>query len=368
MTLRTLLATFSLTTMVSVRILSAPAFAESPPLNRAELAARLAQTIDAATSSIHIAAGDCTFGLISAQLRAKATDASLRGKIVIALDQTGRCELPGYQPAPPPYTLEVRRLVPIRVDDEGRMVHRREFVLTDMTRLTFVLSDAREQVPQRYFVEEAMLGTDSASRQLVRQLGGLLWPGAFPAPDGGEAVRRDPRWSTANHRLLTTSVLGALGFMTTATSIVETGNVTIDRLANQFNNPQHSMRNLGQTVESAKAEAAAWVASRRAAVEDRIARGDVCCALFALGEGLHTVQDRKHGFIPLYQHLVRETISDYKPEKDPEDWSMAERETRTFCDDVLAAVGALGADAVTALKAGTGQPCRCDGFAVTPKP
>ena len=345
---------------------TAPAAAQGSKIDRPALAARLAKEIRDARSSIHVAATDCTFALMSEPLRTKAVDAPVRGRVVVALEQRGRCALPGYQPAPPPYHLIVRRLVPMRVDAERNLVHRREFVLVDRARVLVLLSDAAAPQPSEYYVYAAALDTDRESRELVGRLGPLLWPGFLTTPGGGGELRRDPRWSTANHRALTTQVLSGLGFERPAIAVVEAGNVNVDRLANQFNNPQHSMRDIGQTVDEAKTVAAAWIDSRKQAVQSRVVGGDVCCALFALGEALHTVQDRKHGWIPLYRHLLHETLSDYLNEKEPVEWAVALQETQSVCQEVLQAVGTAGGDAaMKTLTRGEVPPtCLCDGFTV----
>jgi hypothetical protein len=342
--------------------------AQTSAVSRDELATRLDRLVRDARNEIYIAATDCTFSLVSQPLRAKAAEPGLRGKVVVALDQKGKCGLPGYQPVPTPYTLEVRRLVPLRVDEGAGMIYRREFVLIDRSQLTVILSEAHHALPSAYHVETATIEDDPKARDLVRQLGALLWPGLFVPPAGSDELRGDPRWSLTNHRNLTREVLKQLEFASVAISVVEAGNVNVDRLANQFNNPQHSMRNVGQSVEEARAAAADWIASRKVAVVNRLAQGDVCCALFALGEALHTVQDRKHGWIPLYRHLLHETISDYKPHADAEDWVTAQRDTRALCDEIVSTVGSRGREALAVLRAGTSQQCVCDGFRVSPKP
>jgi hypothetical protein len=242
-------------------------------------------------------------------------------------------------------------------------MYRREFVIGDEARVLVALSDSRKVAPSEFLVYEADLSKRPDTAALIRSLAASLWPSLFSDESKGERGS-DVRWSTTNHRRITRDVLTAFGFGTRAVSLVEEGNVFVDRLSNQFNNPQHSMRNLGQTLAEAQREASEWIASRRKLALSEAYRGNMCCALFSAGQALHTIQDRKHNWIFLYQHLLGQIISDFWHQYAPEQWERAHRETREWCVEFLNEVQGLVGPAIDRLKQTQELKCSCGGVNV----
>lgn len=350
--------------LVLGRILAAGAVEFSVTMTREELKIRLHEVVVSARGSVYLAATDCTFALVSEMLRARAEEPALRGRVAVTLQNDGRCRLPGLQPLPPPYAWRLGDLEPLRVDERNGLVYRREVLLVDDTRLLIVLSDSRDAEPVSYVGYHVDLAGQADATAAIESLARALWPFHFKeTPPEGNASSQ-PRWSTTNHRLLTRNVLAAEGLIPTAIALVEEGNVHVDRLTNQFNNPQHSMRNLFQTVEEARKTADEWIAARTRVALEHARRGDMCCALFSLGQALHTIQDRKHGFIPLYRHLIEETRSDINRDYAPEAWDRAERETIEHCRAFLAELTAAAPSAVAAFKGTPQRRCSCDAVAV----
>ncbi|MEW5746568.1 MAG: RHS repeat-associated core domain-containing protein [Nitrospirota bacterium] len=120
-------------------------------------------------------------------------------------------------------------------------------------------------------------------------------------------------FSVEIHRIMTIDVLSGSGFSTKAAQRVAEGNAYVDRLSNQGANYQHSMRNIRQSRSDATHES--YQFSRQQLIEagKMMTKGDYRSGLFLLGEGLHTVQDRKHNWITLLEHGIEEFRTDSNP-------------------------------------------------------
>ena len=107
-------------------------------------------------------------------------------------------------------------------------------------------------------------------------------------------VDPDGAFSVEVHRRMTIQVFTSSGFSQRAAERVAQGNVYVDRPSNQLANYQHSMSDIGQRRDEAIAAAYNFSRERLLEAGRLIASGDYERGLFVLGEGLHTVQDRKH--------------------------------------------------------------------------
>ena len=331
-------------------------------INREELAATLLSSLDTASKSVLIAASECTFALVSGQLRARVEKHTLEF-VAVSMEPEGQCVVPGLEEPPLPFAFKLRHLKPIDIDESRGMRYRREMFVFDDREVVVVLSDGLQSDPRSYLVHRIRTEDDSAVAAHLPSIKGAFWPDQFEVPRHG-GLRTEDRWSTSNHRRITRDVLMQLDFSTSAISVVEEGNVYVDRLSNQFNNPQHSMRNIGQPIRMAQEEAESWISSRQTLVLSNVQSAQYCCALFHLGEGLHTIQDRKHGWIFLYQHLFDEIRSDYFHRHEPEAWEMAHKETAEFMDDLLERLRQSAGSHLPNFRSYHGQTCVCDGVKV----
>jgi hypothetical protein len=93
-----------------------------------------------------------------------------------------------------------------------------------------------------------------------------------------------------------------------------------------------------QSVESAKAEAKAWIDNRISAAADALISGDATQGLFAFGEALHTIQDNKHGWVTLERHFTdpNQIITDLN--LTPEQLATAERDTRDAVNTLFSTI------------------------------
>lgn len=327
--------------------------------SRVQLRDYLLALLNSTQESLRLALTDCTFAFFSSEL---ASTIRLNSKKLIAdllLDNSGHCSLPGFDGVDIPYEARTTKLEPLRIDLPSKQSIRREFLVVDRSRLVVILSDDRLSIPQELTVYDGTFTNNDDASTLIAKLDSLLWP-SERAPLG-MGVTREEKWSTANHRLITKDILHSLGFTPMAIAIVEEGNVYVDRVTNQFNNPQHSMRNLWQTVEEAQLVATEWIDSRKTSALSYIESDKHCCALFAMGEALHTIQDRKHKWIPLYRHLLLEILSDFFPGHAEEDWELAHVQSRDWCNHFISEVGRLyGEETLLALKTVTIVQCTCE--------
>jgi RHS repeat-associated protein len=119
---------------------------------------------------------------------------------------------------------------------------------------------------------------------------------------------RDPdgRFSPPEHEQQTRQVLQAAGFGEEAIAIVVEANRAQDSWASLLpgfdRNHEHAMRNEGQCVGDAMSDHAAFVEERLDTAADEAVKGNFENSLTALGQGLHAVQDEKHGFISMEEH------------------------------------------------------------------
>jgi len=100
-------------------------------------------------------------------------------------------------------------------------------------------------------------------------------------------AKTDPHglWEAEGHTDLTRTALQEVGFSPNDQRTVIAANVNVDRFSNQSNDPAHYMPSTGAAAERL------INASLERAVTAEL-RGDHHGAMVALGEGLHTVQDR----------------------------------------------------------------------------
>jgi hypothetical protein len=82
--------------------------------------------------------------------------------------------------------------------------------------------------------------------------------------------------------------------------------------------------------------------------KSRVISGDTSQGAFAFGQALHTIQDEKHGWITLEEHLTDPKMirTDLKPT--PEQLAKAERDTQaavnTLFSTIRSKLGAMGLD------------------------
>jgi len=140
-------------------------------------------------------------------------------------------------------------------------------------------------------------------------------------------VDPDGKFAQEIHRRMTTNILIMWGVSDRAAERVAQGNVYVDRLSNQTANYQHSMSDVGQNRDEAIRMSAQFSRERLLEAGRLIASGNYERGLFVLGEGSHTVQDRKHDWITLPGHLSpRENWTDYNPTPQQEERAQADTE------------------------------------------
>ena len=185
-------------------------------------------------------------------------------------------------------------------------------------------------------------------------------------------------FSVEVHKQITVRVLTKLGWSKAAAAKAAAGNAsvdqgssplkTIEKTLNPFgNNPKHSMRDVyiqysyplvlsqkvpsefersiriptgteKQSVESAKAEAKAWISNRISAAADALISGDTSQGAFAFGEALHTIQDEKHGWITLEEHFTDVNMISTDLNPTPEQLAKAERDTRAAVNTLFSTI------------------------------
>jgi RHS repeat-associated protein len=128
----------------------------------------------------------------------------------------------------------------------------------------------------------------------------------------------DGRFSTEVHRRFTMQVLQGNGFSPRAVEKVSEGNVSID-IYNPWDNYQHSMRDVGESRDTAITASEDFKREQLREAGRLIASGEYERGLYELGKGLHTVQDRKHNWITLPEHgNPAEIYTDFKPTRKQE--------------------------------------------------
>ena len=151
-----------------------------------------------------------------------------------------------------------------------------------------------------------------------------LNPYAYGLNNPYKYIDASGKFSVEVHRQMTLQVLTSSGFSQRAAARVAQGNVYVDRPSNQLSNYQHSMRDIGQTRDEAVTTSYNFSRERLIEAGRLIAAGDYERGLFVFGEGLHTVQDRKHNWITLPGHGPTEYRTDYNP--------TPQQETRALSD------------------------------------
>ena len=137
----------------------------------------------------------------------------------------------------------------------------------------------------------------------------------------------DGKFAQEVHRRMTMQILTRGGVSVRAVGKIAEGNVYVDRPLNQGNNYQHAMRDVGQNREEAIRMSSQFSRERLLDAGRLIASGDYEKGLFELGRGLHTIQDKKHGWITLPEHLSpRENWTDFNPTPQQEERAQADTE------------------------------------------
>ena len=134
----------------------------------------------------------------------------------------------------------------------------------------------------------------------------------------------DGRFAAEIHRRYTMQVLTGNGFSQRAAERVAQGNVSVDT-NNPFDNPFHSMKDIGQIRGDAIVASDIFTKERLLEAGRLIASGDYENGLFELGRGLHAIRDQKHDWITLPEHVnPAEIYTEYKPTR--------QQEQRAFSD------------------------------------
>jgi hypothetical protein len=113
-------------------------------------------------------------------------------------------------------------------------------------------------------------------------------------------------FSAQHHEGITRATLAMMRWRQVYVDEAVRGNLYVDRLDNQTNNHQHSIRHVTEDVNDARMRADRFTVSQiHKAVRAVKCQKDVMKGAFEFGQALHTEQDRSaHDFITLPQHAL----------------------------------------------------------------